>query len=91
MRVLMQLASLKTASVVCHYEETIRNPSTWMAPAQLLGDDLVTLQRLYPSGAAPMCGVVPGDRNVNVIGTCLRRAITVWQCCRFDLAIQHAE
>lgn len=62
----MQPASLATPSVRRHYEDTIQHPVDLAAHSHLLGSDLGVLHALYPSGAAPMWGVTPGKKNVNV-------------------------
>ncbi|PRX52612.1 hypothetical protein B0I32_1319 [Nonomuraea fuscirosea] len=66
MRVMMQPASLATASVRRHYEDTIQRPVDLATYSSLLGSNLDLLLPLYPTGAAPMWGVTPGKRNVNV-------------------------
>ncbi|GII67110.1 hypothetical protein Skr01_71950 [Sphaerisporangium krabiense] len=66
MRVIMQPASLATPSVRQHYDDTIKSPVLLADHADVLGVDLQWLQQLHPSGSAPMWGMTPGKKNVNV-------------------------
>ncbi|MEV8631935.1 hypothetical protein AB0395_09780 [Streptosporangium sp. NPDC051023] len=66
MRVMMQPASLAKPSVRRHYEDTIQRPVNLTTYSHLLGSDLDVLRPLYPSDTAPMWGVTPGKKNVNV-------------------------
>jgi hypothetical protein len=49
-----------------HYRDTIERPVSLAANADLLGPHLAPLQRLYPSGQAPLWGVTPGIAGTNV-------------------------
>ncbi|MFI6540149.1 hypothetical protein ACIBHY_47350 [Nonomuraea sp. NPDC050547] len=66
MRVMMQPARLANPSVRRHYEDTIQRPVDLNLHSHILGSDLDVLLTVYPSATAPMWGMTPGKKNVNV-------------------------
>ncbi|MEV5661106.1 hypothetical protein [Streptomyces flaveolus] len=67
MRIVMQPARRSEKDVDQHYQDTIVNPVVFDGHADLLDASTVAqLKELFPDGQAPMWGIVPGKRNVNV-------------------------
>ncbi|MGW0699234.1 hypothetical protein ACWD0A_07850 [Streptomyces sp. NPDC002867] len=67
MRIVMQPAGLARKVVNRHFQDTIVTPVVFDDHADLLEPEVTAeLKRLFPEGAAPMWGVVPGKKNVNV-------------------------
>ncbi|MFF9521297.1 hypothetical protein OG399_15420 [Streptomyces achromogenes] len=67
MRIVMQPAGLARKVVKRHFQDTIVRPVDIDEHADLLEPEITTeLKRLFPGGTAPMWGVTPGGRNVNV-------------------------
>ncbi|MFB8038683.1 hypothetical protein ACFC5Z_38420 [Streptomyces sp. NPDC056004] len=67
MRIVMQPASRAKKVVNKHYLDTIANPVVIDTYAHLLDAQVADqLRTLFPDGSAPMWGVAPGKRDVNV-------------------------
>jgi len=48
-----------------HYDDTIRRPVVFAQHRGIIGTELATLGRFFPSGAAPMWGVTPCSTSRN--------------------------
>ncbi|MGW6745650.1 hypothetical protein ACWGDX_33765 [Streptomyces sp. NPDC055025] len=67
MRIVMQPAGLARKVVNQHFQDTIVKPVVFDEHADLLEPGVMQeLKRLFPEGAAPMWGVMPGKENFNV-------------------------
>ncbi|MFE2049707.1 hypothetical protein ACFXAS_14490 [Streptomyces sp. NPDC059459] len=67
MRIVMQPAGLARKVVNRHFQDTIVKPVKFDEHTDLLEPGVrEELKRLFPDGTAPMWGVMPGKRNVNV-------------------------
>ncbi|MGY5001061.1 hypothetical protein [Streptomyces griseus] len=67
MRVLAQPARRSDKTVEEHYQDTIASPVVFDQHADLLDTaTLDALKRLFPEGAAPMWGVMPGKNGANL-------------------------
>jgi hypothetical protein len=67
MRIVMQPARRSEKDVERHYLDTIANPVVFDRHADLLDPETTErLKHLFPGGSAPMWGVVPGKKQVNV-------------------------
>lgn len=66
MKVALQPASLKTKSVLLHYQDTIDRPVDLRKYRNSMNSEFDTLMDLHPSGNVALWGVTPGKGNINV-------------------------
>lgn len=67
MRIVMQPARRSEKDVDRHYQDTIVKPVVFDDHADLLDATTIEqLKQLFPDGQAPMWGIVPGKREVNL-------------------------